>query len=125
MSTSLLAEWAVLEKLPNVPDGPLRNLAVNLDRVRIRLSENPDGSVLVESRVKDLPLEDHEREGILRSAMKTATGRIQNSRSRLVADEHASGLFLQQVIAPGATPADVSKAVEQLANDVDLWRATI
>ena len=124
-SVSLLAEWATLEKLPDVPAGPLRQLTVNLDRVRLKLSENPDGSLLLESRIKDLPMEEQDREGILRSAMKTATGRIQSSRSRLVADASASGLFLQRVLAAGSTPADVSQAVEQLANDVDVWRATL
>ncbi len=123
-SSTLLAEWAALERLPDVPAGPVRQLAVHLDRSRIRLSENPDGTIVIESRIKDLPLAPGDRDSVLRQAMKVATARIQYSNTVLAADEAGAGLYLQRCLTSGSSAAEVSAAVEQLANEVDMWRAS-
>lgn len=124
-SPSLITEWAELEGLRLDTAGPSRRLAVTFDRVRVHLFETPGQGVLVESRIADIPLNLSERDRLIQRAMVTSTGRLRDSAVTLCADKDACALLLQVQVPAGSDVRAMSSAVQNLVNEVDLWRTQL
>lgn len=122
---SLINEWAEFEGLTVASSGPSRRLAVTFDRVRVHLVETPGQGVLVESRIADIPLNLGERDRLIQRAMTTSTARLRDSAVTLCADKDACCLLLQVQVPSGSDVRAMSSAVQNLVNEVDLWRTQL
>ncbi|MEK0416857.1 MAG: hypothetical protein RI949_863 [Pseudomonadota bacterium] len=124
-SHSLIGEWAQDAGLELQVQGPSRQLSVTVDRVRVHLLELPSKGILIESRIMDLPLNPLDRDRMVRRAMGFSVGRLRDSSAALVADAQASCLMLQRQLIDPSSARQVGTAIEQLVNEVDLWRAAL
>lgn len=124
-SPTLINDWAQFAGINLGPIGAARSVDVTFDRVRLRMFELPSRSILLESRIADLPLSAPEVDRMVQRAMSAATGRMRDSPVVLCANEDASALVLQLQVAPGIDVPALNAAIEHLVNEVDVWRALL
>lgn len=125
-SSTLIRHWADQQGIPadaHAPGGG--RLAVTYDTVRVHVADLRGRAVLVEARVADLPVVATARGQTVEKAMKTAAARIRTSAVSLTTDDAASALWLQTHVAADADPESLTSAVEDLVNEVELWRKVI
>lgn len=124
-SPTLINDWAQFAGINLGPIGAARSVDVTFDRVRLRMFELPSRSILLESRISDLPMAESERDRMVHNAMVAATGRMRDSPVVLCANEDASALVLQLQIPSGADVPTLDAALAKLVNEVDVWRALL
>jgi len=100
-------------------------LAVTYDTVRVHLVELRGRGLLVEARVVDLPVAPAARTTLVEKALKTAAARMRSSGAALTTDEAQSALWLQRRLAAESDTEALTSAVEDLVNEVELWRKVI
>lgn len=121
----LLSTWAEQQGIPAAAFTDAGRLAVTFDTVRVHLADVRGRSVLVEARIADLPVAPVPRATVVEKALKLAAGRMRDSAVALTVDETDSALWLQRRLAPDADPESLTSAVEDLVNEVELWRKVI
>lgn len=122
----VLQEWARshgMELQPRERDG---RIACDVDdRYRLYLYPMPEGRLLVEARVIDLPLEGDARERLVFEALHNATGRIRDQRERLVADAAGTMLSLQLEIPTDEGVEALNDALGDFLNHLAAWRVQL
>lgn len=122
---SLLSTWAEQQGIPAAAFTDAGRLAVTFDTVRVHLADVRGRSVLVEARIADLPVAPVPRATVVEKALKTAAARLRASAVSLTTDEAAGALWLQRHVAADADTESLTSAVEDLVNEVELWRKVI
>jgi len=120
---NLIEEWAQARNLGPVTNP--RHFAVTFDSVRVHLLEVHPGQLAIESRISDLPVQPTSRERSIERVMAIALGRARSSEHHVMLDEHRSAFWLQRRLPSGLQPAQLDTAVEELINDIDLWRKAL
>jgi hypothetical protein len=120
---NLIEEWARAKNL-----GPVNNprrFAVTFDAVRVHLIEVHPGQLALEARLCDLPVQPNQRERSVERIMAIGLGRARESAHHVMLDEHRSAYWLQRRLPPGTQVPELETAVEELVNDVELWRKAL
>lgn len=125
-TTTLIEHWAERQGIPAdaYAAGGTR-LAVTFDTVRVHLVDLRGRAVLVEARIADLPVAPAARATVIEKALKVAAARLRASAVSLTTDDADSALWLQRRIPADAGPELLTSAVEDLVNEVELWRKVI
>ncbi len=124
----LIQRWALAQNLVSADAAARQNsgrLAVTVDTVRVHLVEISAGRVLVEARVTDVPLAEREKTELLDRVLKAATARMRHSGITLTVDAAESAFWLQSTVQADAELKTLTQAVEQLTQEVELWRKAL
>ena len=124
----LIKRWALAQNLVTVEVADSQNMtrfALTVDAVRVHLIEISAGRVLVEARVLDVPLAERDKSDLLERMMKAATGRMRQSGITLTMDSAESAFWLQSTVQADAELKTISQVVEQLTEEVELWRKAL
>ena len=124
----LIKRWALAQNLVTVEVADNQNMsrfALTVDKVRVHLIEISAGRVLLEARVLDMPLAEREKSDLLERLMKAATARMRESGITLTVDAAESAYWLQSTVQADAELQKVSNVVEQLTQEVELWRKAL
>ena len=124
----LIQRWALAQNLVSADAAARQNsdrLAVTVDTVRVHLVEISAGRVLVEARVTDVPLAEREKTELLDRVLKAATARMRHSGITLAVDAAESAFWLQSTVQADAELKKLTQAVEQLTQEVELWRKAL
>ena len=124
----LIQRWALAQNLVSADASARQNsdrLAVTVDTVRVHLVEISAGRVLVEARVTDVPLAEREKTELLDRVLKAATARMRHSGITLAVDAAESAFWLQSTVQADAELKKLTQAVEQLTQEVELWRKAL
>ena len=124
----LIKRWALAQNLVTVEVADNQNMsrfALTVDKVRVHLIEISAGRVLLEARVLDMPLAEREKSDLLERLMKAATARMRESGITLTVDAAESAYWLQSTVQADAELQTVSNVVEQLTQEVELWRKAL
>lgn len=120
---NLIERWAQSQDLGPVSNN--RRFAVNIDQVRIHLLELHPGQCVIESRICEIPAAPAQQEKSLHRALQIALARARESASQLVVDEEQSSFWLQRRLRPGAALEELERNIEELVNDIELWRTAL
>jgi hypothetical protein len=124
----LIKRWALAQNLINsdaIVGQGMERFALSVDTVRVHLVEISAGRVLVEARVLDVPLAEREKSDLLERMMKAATARMRFSGMTLSVDAADSAFWLQSSVQADADIKTLSQVVEQLTQEVELWRKAL
>lgn len=123
--TTLIESWA--HSIGCHPGTPLREpkLSVSFDQVRVHLSELPNHTLLIESRVCDLPTTPTEQDRVVTRLLSISLARMQSNPASLCVDAEHNALWLQRRLSKEITLDQLNTAVESLVNEIDLWRSLI
>ena len=124
----LIKRWALAQNLVTVEVADSQNIsrfALTVDAVRVHLIEISAGRVLLEARVLDMPLAEREKSDLLERLMKAATARMRQSGITLTVDAAESAYWLQSTVQADAELQKMSNVVEQLTQEVELWRKAL
>lgn len=120
---SAIERWAQHMGVP-APEQP-NHLALTIDTARVHLRRIQGGQLMVEGRVCDLPETATVRSRLVERALQLSLARSRTSLCHPAVDEDQSALWLQQRIdAPDDLNA-VDQAVEDLVNEIELWRRAL
>ena len=120
---NLIERWAQSQDLGPVSNP--RRFAVNIDQARIHLLELHPGQCVIESRICELPVAPGQQEKMLLRALHISLARARDSASQLVVDDDASSFWLQRRLQPGAGLEELDSNIEELVNDIELWRTAL
>ena len=90
----------------------------------MHLLEIHPGQIIVQARLCELPAGGSQRERAVEKAAQVALARLRSSASVLTTDEDETSLWLQRRV-PAEDLLTLDRAVEGLANDIDLWRLAL
>ena len=125
MSRELINAWASEQGLSRRIDVPGAALSFTLGDVRVTLRELSQSNILITARVADIPLDATGKDNLLRRALEMALGRVRDSACVLTADSPGGSLWLQLRADAVATTRELGARVEDLVNEVDLWREVL
>lgn len=118
----LIHQWAATHGLQTGLQGGAGNLSVTIDRVRVHLVTSRSSEIVVEARVRDLPLAPDERSRLLRKALELSTARMTTSAAGPAVDPTGSTLKLQTRVSANSTIDEFDRAVSMIVGEVELWR---
>lgn len=120
---SAIERWARHMGLPAPQQAD--HLALTIDKARVHLRHIQSGQLMVEGRVCDLPETASVRSRLVERALQLSLARSRASLCHPAVDENQSALWLQQRIdAPDDLHA-LDQAVEDLVNEIELWRQAL
>jgi hypothetical protein len=120
---NLIEQWA--QSMGLAPLNAQRKLSLTVDQVRLHVLEVQPGQLAIEARICEVPTLPAARERTMERVLKIALGRARDSDNHLMVDDEQSAFWLQKRISALAPVQALDKAVEDLVNDIELWRQAL
>lgn len=120
-----IEDWAKSNGYELTRDPSSTRLSLTFDSVRTHFHVLAGNTILLEARLCDLPQGLNDRERVLDRAMTVSAGRLRDNPSILSCDDSRSALWLQRRLPGGISTTSLDEAVEQLVNEIDMWRVLL
>ena len=124
-SVEVIEQWVKANALPVDRAPGSSRVSISFDTVRAHLQGLPGNQLLIEARVCDLPSSQSAVERLVEKALTVSLGRLRDNPSVLTIDDVGSALWLQRRLAVSVSTERLDSAVEQLVNEVEIWRAVL
>ena len=122
----VLSEWAASRGIHLTPRARDGRIAFNVDGAyRIYVYPAPDSTLMLESRILDLPMDANTRERMVFDSLTLATARMRNHSSRLTVDEQQTMLLLQTELRSDEGMQTLTDTLTDFVNCLAEWRVRL
>lgn len=120
---ALIDRWAAGRGLPVGRMATHGRLTFTVDgRYRVHLGEGRANGFTVESRIRDLPHDEGERDRLVEWVLRVSVARMRVDDAILVVDRHGGALVLQSNIPGPVDERGLSEGIARFINSMAFWR---